>query len=697
MTACKPIGIIAFLAMAGCSPHEAAVTHLRVSVTFDASKVLVDQLRFEVSDAGVGIGHPALKPEAAGELLTSPTSVAILLPDSVVGHLVHVKVTGLRAGVDGLSGESDATPSLGAGVDVQVELGVSGPKVTSVEVTPGAAAVALGANKQLMAVAHFSDNRAMDVTAVASWASSDEKVAVVNASGLVGGVAPGMAKIRATYLGVQGSADVTVGKASLVSISVTPGNPQVPVGTTLQLTATGHYSDGSNVDVTGAATWSTDNPGLVAVDDGMKKGLVTGVAAGGGAMITAKVLPVSGGTTVSVTNAQLASISVSPDLAAMAVASTRPFFATGLYSDNSTQDLTSSVTWTTADPAVATVSNAMGMRGVVSALKAGGTAVTATLGKVNGSAQLTVTAATLTSIAVTPTNATMAKGTSRQFTAIGTYSDQTTQDLTATVTWSSSTMAASISPMGLATADNAGMAVIAAVDAQSMVKGSTNLTVSAATIESIAVEPAAPSIAKGTTVQLRATGTFSDKTVQDLTQVAVWASSNLNVAKVNAPGLIAGAAAGMSDITAGYGGKTGMTTITVSVATLMAIDVTPANATLAKGSSQQYRAIGTYSDNSTQDLTNSVTWASDNGAAATISNGMGTKGLLQAVDVGMATISATSGNVGGTAALSVSGAQLTSIAVAPVKPSVAKGTQLPFTATGTYSDQTTQDLTTAVT
>src|SRR5262249_38687273 len=67
------------------------------------------------------------------------------------------------------------------------------------------------------------------------------------------------------------------------------------------------------------------------------------------------------------------------------------------------------------------------------------------------------------------------------------------------------------------------------------------------------------------------------------------------------------------------------------------------------GGSQQFTATGTYSDGSTQNLTNQVTWSSSNTAVATIS----TSGLATAVAVGTTTISATLGAVSGNTTLTV--------------------------------------------
>ena len=92
-----------------------------------------------------------------------------------------------------------------------------------------------------------------------------------------------------------------------------------------------------------------------------------------------------------------------------------------------------------------------------------------------------------------------------------------------------------------------------------------------------------------------------------------------------------------------------------SAPTLTSIAVTPANATLAGGATQQYTATGTYSDSSTQNLTSQVTWASSNTAAATINSA----GLATGVSVGTTNILATLGSVSGSTGLTVTPGPLT--------------------------------------
>jgi hypothetical protein len=80
---------------------------------------------------------------------------------------------------------------------------------------------------------------------------------------------------------------------------------------------------------------------------------------------------------------------------------------------------------------------------------------------------------------VTPANPTIGAGTTQQYTAPGTFSDSSTQNLTSTVPWASATPSvATINSAGLATGVGSGASTISAT--QGAVSGSTVLTVNAA-------------------------------------------------------------------------------------------------------------------------------------------------------------------------------------------------------------------------
>jgi hypothetical protein len=96
--------------------------------------------------------------------------------------------------------------------------------------------------------------------------------------------------------------------------------------------------------------------------------------------------------TVAPGSVSLVSLAVTPTNSLTALGTTLGFTATGTYSDGSTQNLTTSVTWSSSATGVATISNAAGSQGLASSVGAGSTTISATSGSVSGSTTLTVTA-----------------------------------------------------------------------------------------------------------------------------------------------------------------------------------------------------------------------------------------------------------------------------------------------------------------
>jgi len=154
-------------------------------------------------------------------------------------------------------------------------------------------------------------------------------------------------------------------------------------------------------------------------------------------------------------------------------------------------------------------------------------------------------------------------GSTEQFTATGHYSDSSTQDLTNSVVWGDTPGAVTISPTGLVTGVLPGTKTITAT--LGAVQGSAMLTVPA--LLSIAVTPTSPSISGTNTLQFTATGTYSDSTTQNLTNLVTWASSAPGVATIGTTtGLAAGVAPGTTTISATLGAVTGNMVLTVNSA-----------------------------------------------------------------------------------------------------------------------------------
>jgi len=167
------------------------------------------------------------------------------------------------------------------------------------------------------------------------------------------------------------------------------------------------------------------------------------------------------------------SIALSPANPTVQIGGTEQFVATGTTAKGTSEDVTPGATWTSSKPDIATISSS----GLATALAAGVTVITAKYQEGSNQTFLTVTSATLSSIAVTPVNTSIAVGATQQYTATGTYSDGTTHNITGTVTWTSNfPNVATITASGLATAIGSGATVITATSGS--ISSSTNLTVS---------------------------------------------------------------------------------------------------------------------------------------------------------------------------------------------------------------------------
>ena len=234
----------------------------------------------------------------------------------------------------------------------------------------------------------------------------------------------------------------------------------------------------------------------------------------------------------------------------------------------------------------------------------------------------------LESIAVTPSSPALPKGLTQQFKAIGTYSGGSTHDLTQSVSWSSNAPAVvAISSTGLATALTTGTATIQA--SQAGVAGTTNFTVTSATLVSIAVGPANPSslppalsgttIPQGIPLQYAATGTYSDKSTQDITASVTFSSSASSVASVTPTGLVTGVGAGTAAVKAISGSVTGSSNLTVSAVVLGQLVVSPQNPSISDAAvAQPFKSVGYFSDGSSIDLSSLAAWSSTNPQVATV-------------------------------------------------------------------------------
>ncbi len=274
----------------------------------------------------------------------------------------------------------------------------------------------------------------------------------------------------------------------LVSIAVTPATATIPVGGTKQFTATARYSDGTARDVSLTSTWSATNvvAGTTVATVVLNSGIATGANAGN-SNIKATFGGMTGSATLTVNTSTSVKFEVLPTAASTPVGGAQQFAAIETFSDGSTQDRTATSAWTSGTPSIATVSNTVPTKGRANGIAVGTSLITATFGTLPpASATLTVTAATSVKFEVIPSAASAQVGGTQQFTARQTFSDGSTQDRTATSTWTSGTpLVATVSNFiptkGLATGNAVGTSLITATFG-TLPSASGTLTVTAAQV-----------------------------------------------------------------------------------------------------------------------------------------------------------------------------------------------------------------------
>jgi hypothetical protein len=180
-----------------------------------------------------------------------------------------------------------------------VLLGCGGPdstepeSVATVVLFPASAVVE--PTRTLLLSATLRDSRRLVVTGRAlAWSTSNPRVATVE-DGVVTGVTEGTATIIATVDGQQGQASITVQRA-ISRVEITPMNPSLAVGTTVQLHAALIGSNGRPVEGP-VVFWETSAPGVARVDAGKVRALrvgsatITAFADDRSAITTVAVLP----------------------------------------------------------------------------------------------------------------------------------------------------------------------------------------------------------------------------------------------------------------------------------------------------------------------------------------------------------------------------------------------------------------------
>jgi len=483
-------------------------------------------------------------------------------------------------------------------------------------------------------------------------------------SSVEGGVesfASEVVSFKKVAIGIQGAPDETV---YMAAIEITPNSATIPLFSTQSLAATAIFSDNSTEDITSEVLWKKLSA-IVTVDE---NGVVFGNAPGT-ATVTATLDGIVGNTSITVLDSEepleqeeisITSLSISPDDLIIPVDSTHKLTVTAEYSDGSTADVSDSATWESKRSLIVTV----GPNGTLqSNNNAGDAIVIATIGGIFTSTQVTVGTKELVSLDISQSTVSLAEGETEQFTVIATFNNGKTMNFNEFVEWKSNDISiASVDGAGVVTAvKGGGTTKIEAKLADTAIERNArrfvnhnivspsvallahtvekDVSVIAKQLTNIKIVPELPSVEIGLTtgLTLDAVGTYTDTSIDYITESVNWTSSNLAVATIDATGRISANAAGETDITAELDGYQFTTKLTVTPTPLLiTLSISATDSIIDINSSMQMEATGSYSDGGSANLTSDVIWSTKDPYIATINS----EGMLTAYSAGVAEVRA---------------------------------------------------------
>ena len=427
-----------------------------------------------------------------------------------------------------------------------------------------------------------------------SWSSDDITIATVDLLGHITGIGAGTATITYTITGLGGCSDVTTTRTVTITAPPTPGL----LSGSQAICIAGSTVFSSSVPV---GTWISNDNTIATITAG---GNVAAVAVGSATM-TYTVTGTGGCSDVSDT--RTVTVSASPTAGVLSGSQTICAGGTSIFSST-----VGGGSWTSATPAIATISSTGDILGV----SAGVVVMTYTVTGTGGCADVSNTRS-VTVKALPVVNAITGSNT-------GCVGDEIQlANTTNGGVWSSSDLTiASVDNFGLVTAlTNGSVNILYTVTANGCSASSLFPLI-------INVIPVVNSITGSTTVCQGLTTQLSD-----LTAAGTWTSDNLAVATVNGTGLVTGVTGGSANITYSvtFLGCVGEATTTVTVQALPSVAAISGNNTVCTGGTSQL-----------SNITPGGTWSSSSLANATID----AAGLITGVTAGSTTITYSITNAG---------------------------------------------------
>lgn len=602
----------------GVEPGEPDASVIEIPLTPNLESLALSPSAVAIP-VGTNAQLRALGTLADGRTVVLDSELLWSTSDASIAEVVDGRVFGVAPG--------EAT------VTVQVDELVAHVRVTvlaveleALQITPSETSLAVGVSAALRVHGLYEDGQSIDLTDTVTWQSDDPSVAEVNTGGVIIGRSPGSAEVVAEWDGQRATARVTVSDAQVVELAVTPPAATVRVRQSVTFVAEATLSDGTTIDVSEQATWSSVTPEIVSATAGPR---IVGLAPGTGA-ISVVFGQAAVEVSVTVVEAQLTSLDATPLQLSLPRGADELLFVTATYDDGSSADATADVTWSSADAQVASVDE----QGRVTANGIGEVVLTARLGMVTTDVLVEVTDAELVELTLRPSELTLPAGRGRQLSALGSYSDGTSRDVSATARWMSSDgSVAGVSASGLVQASASGQATITATIGEH--RAQTRVNVTDAVVVDLFIDALDLQLPVGESVSLSAHALYSDGTSQVVTPDAIWSSSAPDVATVSSDGIVTGRSPAVVTIAARFAGFEAEVPLEVTSATVVRFFLEPETVTLTLGTRTTLRAHAAFSDGSVRDVSSRALWTSGDQGVARVSGG-----VVQGAGVGQATVNA---------------------------------------------------------
>ncbi|WP_439643263.1 beta strand repeat-containing protein, partial [Gemmatimonas sp.] len=603
--------------------------------------VPVSSVTVSPTAASVVEGNSAVLQARLFDELGRPLSDRPLLWSSSDTAVVRVTATGevaaLRAGTARVSVSAEGKSAIAV-------VSVSRRAVASIQVSPPNPS--LFVNGTLPLVATPVDDRGQTLLDRAVlWQSSAPAVAIVNASGVVSGLATGVATITATSENRSAAVGVSVLPVPTATVQLSPSRDSLIVGQSTQFTAVARDAGGAAL-ADRVFGWSSDAAGVATVSS---SGLVLGVAPGT-VTITASNGGRSGDAVVRVLPRPVGAVIVSPSQSALTVGQTLRL-TVQVTDDNGTLLTGRPVTFLSSNGAVARVAG----DGTVTASAPGSTVISAFSEGRSGTATVTVSASPVASVRVSPATVTLQTGATSRFTADALDASGAVLAQRA-ITWLSGAPSFfSVNADGTVTGVSPGAGVLFA-SAEGRI-GSAAVVVQGAAVSTVSFVASTPQLFVGDTRDF--TLVVRDAGGAEITgRLVQWASSAPMVAVVSGTGRVRAVSPGSAVISGTVDGIAAVTTVTVAPVPVAAVAVSLAASTLLPGQSTTAAAVARSQAGDV--LTGrAVAWTSLSPAVATVT----ATGTISALSTGTAVIRATVEGIAGQATLTVSPTPVASVLV----------------------------------